>query len=130
VTVKKRTRFEPFDGFKLSFDIDFDHPAMDQDRRHSEIDSSSTSFVKRVGRGRTFGLLRDIETLRENGLAPGSSMVKAIGDLCLLGQGLIGACSGLLSGRELKKRLLKALIADQTAWEEVTFDRVERAPIS
>ena len=154
----KIARFEPFNGFKVSFGIDFDHPAMARGSRHSEIDFSSTSFVKEVSRARTFGFLRDIETLRDNGLALGGSMdnaivvddfrvlnedglryddefvkhkiLDAIGDLYLLGHSLIGAFSGYKSGHELNNRLLKALIAQPDAWEEVTFDDAEQAPIS
>ena len=154
----KIARFEPFNGFKVSFGIDFDHPAMSDDSRRSEIDFSSTSFVKEVSRARTFGFLREIETLRENGLALGGSMdnaivvddfrvlnedglrygdefvkhkiLDAIGDLYLLGHSLIGAFYGYKSGHELNNRLLKALIAQPDAWEEVTFAEAERAPIS
>jgi len=154
----KVARFEPFNGFKVSFGIDFDHPAMDEEGRNSVIDFSSTSFVKEVSRARTFGFLRDIEMLRENGLALGGSMdnaivvddfrvlnedglryqdefvrhkiLDAIGDLYLLGHSLIGAFSGYKSGHELNNRLLKALIEQPEAWEEVTFDDVEAAPIS
>jgi len=154
----KIARFEPFEGFKVSFGIDFDHPAMQDDLRRSVIDFSSTSFVKEVSRARTFGFLRDIEMLRENGLALGGSMdnaivvddfrvlnedglryddefvkhkiLDAIGDLYLLGHSLIGAFIGYKSGHELNNRLLKALIAQPEAWEEVTFDDAERAPIS
>lgn len=154
----KVARFEPFEGFKVSFGIDFDHPVMQEDVRRSVIDFSSTSFVKEVSRARTFGFLRDIEMLRENGLALGGSMdnaivvddfrvlnedglryddefvkhkiLDAIGDLYLLGHSLIGSFNGYKSGHELNNRLLKALIAQPDAWEEVTFDDAERAPIS
>lgn len=154
----KLARFEPFNGFKVSFGIDFDHPAMGHESRRSVIDFSSTSFVKEVSRARTFGFLRDIEMLRDNGLALGGSMdnaivvddfrvlnedglryddefvkhkiLDAIGDLYLLGHSLIGAFSGYKSGHELNNRLLKALIAQPDAWEEVTFDDAEQAPIS
>ena len=154
----KVARFEPFKGFKVSFGIDFDHPAMTEERRRSVIDFSSTSFVKEVSRARTFGFLRDIEMLRDHGLALGGSMdnaivvddfrvlnedglryedefvkhkiLDAIGDLYLLGHSLIGAFSGYKSGHELNNRLLKALITQPDAWEEVTFDDAEQAPIS
>jgi UDP-3-O-[3-hydroxymyristoyl] N-acetylglucosamine deacetylase len=154
----KVARFEPFNGFKVSFGIDFDHPAMEESGRNSIIDFSSTSFVKEVSRARTFGFLRDIEMLRENGLALGGSMdnaivvddfrvlnedglryqdefvrhkiLDAIGDLYLLGHSLIGAFSGYKSGHELNNRLLKALIAQPETWEEVTFDDADAAPIS
>ena len=154
----KVARFEPFNGFKVSFGIDFEHPAMTEERRRSVIDFSSTSFVKEVSRARTFGFLRDIEMLRDHGLALGGSMdnaivvddfrvlnedglryedefvkhkiLDAIGDLYLLGHSLIGAFSGYKSGHELNNRLLKALITQPDAWEEVTFDDAEQAPIS
>ncbi|HOP18126.1 MAG: UDP-3-O-acyl-N-acetylglucosamine deacetylase [Chromatiaceae bacterium] len=154
----KIARFEPFSGFKVSFGIDFDHPAMSEESRRSVIDFSSTSFVKEVSRARTFGFLRDIEMLRENGLALGGSMdnaivvddfrvlnedglryedefvkhkiLDAIGDLYLLGHSLIGAFSGYKSGHELNNRLLKTLITQPETWEEVTFEDAERAPIS
>jgi UDP-3-O-[3-hydroxymyristoyl] N-acetylglucosamine deacetylase len=154
----KIARFEPFNGFKVSFGIDFEHPAMSEDRRSSEIDFSSTSFVKEVSRARTFGFLRDIEMLRENGLALGGSMdnaivvddfrvlnedglryedefvkhkiLDAIGDLYLLGHSLIGAFRGYKSGHALNNRLLKTLMAQPDAWEEVTFEDAEPAPIS
>jgi len=154
----KIARFEPFNGFKVSFGIDFDHPAMSDERGRSVIDFSSTSFVKEVSRARTFGFLRDIEMLRENGLALGGSMdnaivvddfrvlnedglryedefvkhkiLDAIGDLYLLGHSLIGAFSGYKSGHELNNRLLKALITQPEAWEEVTFEDADKVPIS
>ncbi len=155
---EKFARFEPFDGFKVSFGIDFDHPAMSDGSRRSVIDFSSTSFVKEVSRARTFGFLRDIEMLRENGLALGGSMdnaivvddfrvlnedglryedefvkhkvLDAIGDLYLLGHSLIGAFSGYKSGHALNNRLLNALIAQPDAWEEVIFEDAAKAPIS
>jgi len=155
----KVARFEPFDGFKVKFSIDFDHPAMEGDLCQSEIDFSSTSFVKEVSRARTFGFLRDIEKLRESGLALGGSMenaivvddyrvlnedglryedefvkhkiLDAIGDLYLLGRSLIGAFSGHKSGHALNNRLLNALMERPQAWELVTFeDEGEAVPIS
>ncbi len=154
----KLARFEPFEGFKVRFAIDFDHPAIDGRACEAEMDFSSTSFVKEVSRARTFGFLRDIETLRENGLALGGSMenaivvddfrvlnedglryqdefvkhkiLDAIGDLYLLGHSLIGAFTGYKSGHALNNRLLKALMARQDAWEEVTFENEDAAPIS
>lgn len=154
----KVARFEPFDGFKVQFAIDFDHPAMEGDGKHSVIDFSSTSFVKEVSRARTFGFLRDIEMLRDKGLALGGSMenaivvddfrvlnedglryedefvkhkiLDAIGDLYLLGRSLIGAFSGYKSGHALNNQLLKALMAREGAWEQVTFEDGDAAPIS
>ncbi|OOZ41843.1 UDP-3-O-[3-hydroxymyristoyl] N-acetylglucosamine deacetylase [Solemya pervernicosa gill symbiont] len=154
----KWAAFEPFEGFKVSFSIDFDHPLFHEENQQALIDFSTTSFVKEVSRARTFGFMRDIEQLRERKLALGGSqdnaivvddfrvlnedglryedefvkhkILDAIGDLYLLGRSLIGAFSGHKSGHELNNTLLKALMADESAWEEVTFEDVECAPIS
>jgi len=154
----KWAQFEPFEGFKIAFAIDFDHPAFSARTQTATIDFSSTSFVKEVSRARTFGFLRDIEMLRQQNLALGGSLenavvvddyrvlnedglryedefvkhkiLDAIGDLYLLGHSLIGSFSGMKSGHALNNRLLRALMADQTAWEEVTFDDPAKAPIS
>ena len=154
----KRASFEPFDGFKVSFSIHFDHPLFTSRAQSATVDFSSTSFVKEVSRARTFGFLKDIEMLRQHNLALGGSMdnavvvddyrvlneeglryedefvkhkiLDAIGDLYLLGHSLIGAFSGHKSGHALNNKLLRALVADRTAWEEVTFDEPSRVPIS
>jgi UDP-3-O-[3-hydroxymyristoyl] N-acetylglucosamine deacetylase len=154
----KRAMFEPFDGFKVSFGIEFDHPAFRDRVQSATVDFSSTSFVKEVSRARTFGFLRDIEMLRTRKLALGGSMdnaivvddyrilnedglryedefvkhkiLDAIGDLYLLGHSLIGAFSGYKSGHALNNRLLKELMARPDAWEEVTFGEGDAAPIS
>jgi len=154
----KRAAFEPFDGFKVSFGIEFDHPAFHERPRFASIDFSSTSFVKEVSRARTFGFLRDLEYLRDRQLALGGSLdnavvvddyrvlnedglryedefvkhkiLDAIGDLYLLGHSLIGAFQGHKSGHALNNELLRALLADKTAWEEVTFEDESQAPIS
>ncbi|NNG12006.1 MAG: UDP-3-O-acyl-N-acetylglucosamine deacetylase [Halobacteria archaeon] len=154
----KVARFEPFDGFKVGFTIEFDHPVFKTDTQHSEIDFSTTSFVKEVSRARTFGFMREIEQLRARKLALGGSLdnaivlddyrvlnedglryrdefvkhkiLDAIGDLYLLGHSLIGAFNGYKSGHALNNRLLRALMEDKSAWEEVTFKDVGAAPIS
>lgn len=154
----KWARFDPFEGFKVSFGIEFDHPAFDADTQSASVDFSTTSFVKEVSRARTFGFMRDIEFLRANNLARGGSMdnavvlddyrvlnadglrydnefvrhkiLDAIGDLYLLGCGLIGSFTGFKSGHGLNNKLLRALMADRGAWEEVTFPDMEEAPIS
>jgi len=154
----KWASFEPFDGFKVGFSIDFDHPAFRERAQTASVDFSSTSFVKEVSRARTFGFLRDLEMLRQHQLALGGSMdnaivvddyrvlnedglryedefvkhkiLDAIGDLYLLGHSLIGAFTGHKSGHALNNRLLKQLISQRDAWEEVTFDESERVPIS
>ena len=161
VTVRdgdKWARFEPFDGFKVGFSIDFNHPMFTKRTSTSEIDFSTTSFVKEVSRARTFGFMRDIEYLRERNLALGGSMdnaivlddyrvlnedglryedefvkhkiLDAIGDLYLLGHSLIGAFYGYKSGHELNNKLLRTLLADAAAWEEVSFEDEALAPIS
>jgi len=154
----KWASFEPFDGFKVSFTIDFDHPVFKDRLQEACIDFSSTSFVKEVSRARTFGFMRDIEYLRSKNLALGGSMdnaivvddyrvlnedglryddefvkhkvLDAIGDLYLLGNSLIGAFKGHKSGHGLNNALLRELIAQEDAWEVATFDSFEDAPIS
>ncbi len=154
----KWARFEPFDGFKVSFDIEFDHPVFKDHTQRAVMDFSTTSFVKEVSRARTFGFLRDLELLRERRLVLGGRLdnavvvddyrilnedglryedefvkhkiLDAIGDLYLLGASLIGAFSAHKSGHALNNRLLTALLADREAWEIVTFEGAERAPIS
>jgi len=155
----KWARFDPFDGFKVSFSIDFNHPVFQGAPSTAEIDFSTTSFVKEVSRARTFGFMSDLEKLRAQNLALGGSMdnaivvdeyrvlnedglryedefvkhkiLDAIGDLYLLGHSLIGAFSGFRSGHALNNNLIKTLIADESAWEEVTFEDEEAvSPIS
>ena len=154
----KVARFEPFDGFKVGFTIEFDHPVFKSDIQHSEIDFSATSFVKEVSRARTFGFMSEIEQLHERELALGGSIDNAvvmddyrvlnedglryrdefvkhkildvIGDLYLLGHGLIGAFSGYKSGHELNNKLLRTLVADESAWERITFDDVSDVPMT
>lgn len=154
----KEATFVPFNGFKVSFTIEFDHPVFKGRTQTATVDFSSTSFVKEVARARTFGFMRDIEFLRSQNLALGGSvdnaivvddfrilnedglryedefvkhkMLDAIGDLYLLGHSLIGEFVGYKSGHELNNQLLRKLLQDRDAWELVTFDDVENAPIS
>jgi len=154
----KWARFEPFDGFKVDFAIEFDHPLFKRAAKRAEVDFSTTSFVREVSRARTFGFMRDIEMLRERNLALGGSLdnaivvdeyrvlnedglryedefvkhkiLDAIGDLYLLGRSLVGAFRGHKSGHALNNRLLQELLADVDAWEEVTFEDPAEAPIS
>ena len=155
----KWASFEPFEGFKVGFSIEFNHPIISKRTSRAEIDFSTTSFVKEVSRARTFGFMRDIEMLREHNLALGGSMdnavvlddyrvlnedglryedefvkhkiLDAIGDLYLLGHSLIGAYYAHKSGHELNNKLLRTLMADATAWEEVVYqDDPATAPIS
>ena len=154
----KWVKLEPYEGFKVSFDIDFKHPAIQGRSQSSEIDFSSTSFVREVSRARTFGFMNQIEQLRENNLALGGSLnnaivmdeyrilnedglryedefvkhkiLDAIGDLYLLGRSLIGAFSGHKAGHALNNKILHELLADKSAWEEVIFEDEKLAPIS
>jgi UDP-3-O-[3-hydroxymyristoyl] N-acetylglucosamine deacetylase len=149
--------FEPYDGFKVTFTIDFDHPAFSEDMQSASIDFSSTSFVKEVSRARTFGFMRDIEALRKRRLALGGSMdnaivvdnyrilnedglryadefvkhkiLDAIGDLYLLGHSLIGSFEGYKSGHGLNNQLLRNLLNQADAWESVTFEDEGALPI-
>ena len=154
----KWARFDPFDGFKVNFEIEFNHPIFKKHSRTASIDFSTTSFLKEVSRARTFGFMRDIEALRARNLTLGGTMdnaivlddfrilnedglryedefvkhkiLDAIGDLYLLGHSLIGEFSGYKSGHELNNTLLRKLLADREAWEEVTFADVSDAPIT
>ena len=154
----KWARFDPYDGFRVSFKIDFNHPVFRSHQSFASVDFSTTSYLKEIARARTFGFMRDIEMLRERNLVLGGSMdnavvlddyrvlnedglryedefvkhkvLDAIGDLYLLGHGLIGAFSGYKSGHELNNLLLRTLLEQPAAWEEVTFDDSETMPVS
>ncbi len=154
----KVAEFLPFDGFKVSFSIDFDHPVFQDRIAKAEVDFSSTSFVKEVSRARTFGFMSDFEYLRSKGLAKGGSVdnaivvdqyrilnedglryedefvkhkiLDAIGDLYLLGNSLIGEFRAHKSGHALNNKLLRELIAQEDAWEVVTFKDTTASPIS
>ena len=154
----KWAQLTPFDGFKVNFEISFNHPVFNKLTRDASIDFSSTSFLKEVSRARTFCFLRDVETLRASNLTLGGSMdnaivlddyrilnedglryanefvihkiLDAIGDVYLLGHSLIGEYSAFKSGHDLNNRLLRALRADESAWDEVTYTDPAKAPIS
>lgn len=154
----KSATFVPFNGFKVGFSIDFDHPVFKNRNQDACIDFSSTSFVKEVSRARTFGFMRDIERLRAMNLALGGSVdnaivvdeykvlnedglryddefvkhkiLDAIGDLYLLGNSLIGEFKGYKSGHDLNNKLLRKLIKETDAWEVQTYEDASTAPIS
>lgn len=154
----KTASFLPFDGFKVSFSIDFDHPVFRDRTAFASVDFSSTSFVKEVSRARTFGFMHEFEYLRSKGLAKGGSLdnavvvdeyrilnedglryedefvkhkiLDAIGDLYLLGNSLIGEFKAHKSGHALNNMSLRQLIQQQDAWEVVTFEDDTTAPIS
>ena len=166
IRIKKRLRvedgdkwvqIEPYDGFRVSFGIDFAHPAIQGSKQEAVIDFSSTSFVKEISRARTFGFIEDLDALRNVGLAQGGSLdnavvmdayrilnedglryedefvkhkvLDAVGDLYLLGP-LLGAFSAHKSGHALNNRLLRQLIADTKAWEAVNFEDESELPIA
>jgi UDP-3-0-acyl N-acetylglucosamine deacetylase len=155
----KTASFRPFDGFKVSFAIDFDHPVFRDRSLRASVDFSSTSFVKEVARARTFGFMHEIEYLRSKGLAKGGSVnnavvidkyrvlneeglryedefvkhkvLDAIGDLYLLGYSLIGEFDAFKSGHGLNNKSIRELMQQKDAWEMVTFESEEEtAPIS
>jgi len=154
----KWARFEPYEGFRVNFEIEFDHPIFKRRLQRASMNFSTTSFLKEISRARTFGFMRDLETLRAHNLALGGTLqnaivlddvgvvnedglryedefvkhkiLDAIGDLYLLGHSLVGEFSGHKSGHDLNNRLLRALLADPQAWEEVVFDSADEAPIS
>lgn len=153
----KWASFEPFDGFKVTFTIDFDHPLFKSHTKTATLDFSSLSYVKEVSRARTFGFMADFEKLQAMNLARGASLdnaiaiddfrvlnedglryenefvkhkiLDAVGDLYLLGSSLVGAFSGYKSGHALNNKLLRHLLVDKNAWEFVTFAE-KKAPIS
>ena len=167
IRVKKRMRvedgdkwaqFDPFDGFKVNFEIEFNHPIFKRRAQKASMDFSTTSFLKEVSRARTFGFMRDLEMMRARSLALGGNLdnaivlddfrvlnedglryedefvkhkiLDAIGDLYLLGHSLIGEFTGHKSGHKLNNQLLRKLIADASTWEAVTFEKPSDAPIA
>jgi UDP-3-O-[3-hydroxymyristoyl] N-acetylglucosamine deacetylase len=153
----KVARFEPHQGFRIGFTVQFDHPAIPHSLSRAEVDFSTTSYVKEVSRARTFGFMRDLEFMRERNLGLGGSMdnaivldefrvlnedglryadefvrhkiLDAVGDLYLAGRPIIGAFEGFKSGHALNNKLVRALLAERTAWDEVTFDDPAAAPL-
>lgn len=152
----KWVRFEPYNGYKLDFTINFPHPVFANTKQQVTVDLGENSYIKEVSRSRTFGFMHEVEYMRSQGLALGGNLdnaivmdefrvlnpdglrsddefvkhkvLDAIGDLYLLGHPLIGAFSGYKSGHALNNALLRALLAEEYAWEFVTFDKNEEAP--
>lgn len=152
----KWARFEPYEGFRMDFSIDFNHPVMQKAAQRVSIDFATTSYVKDIARARTFGFMQEVEYLRTQGLGLGGSLdnaivvdefnvlnpdglryddefvkhkaLDAIGDLYLLGHPLLGAFSAHKSGHALNNRLARELLGQPDAWDLVTFDRIEEAP--
>ncbi len=167
IRIKKRVRVEdgdkwaelrPFNGFKVNFEVFFNHPVFNKISQNASIDFSSTSFLKEISRARTFCFLRDVEALRERNLTLGGSMdnaivlddyrilnedglrysnefvihkiLDAIGDMYLLGHTLIGEYSAYKSGHGLNNKLLRELLEQESAWEETIFEDSRKSPIS
>lgn len=154
----KWARLTPYNGFKINFEIDFDHPVLRKHRQTASLDFSTTAFLKEISRARTFGFLRDLETLRERDLTLGGSLdnaivmdeyrvlnedglrfrdefvrhkiLDAVGDLYLLGCCLIGEFNGFKSGHHLNNCLLRALLNDRDSFEEVVFEDRRRSPVA
>lgn len=152
----KWVRFDPYNGYKLTFTINFAHPVFANTRQHVTVDLDEHSYIRDISRARTFGFMQDVENMRAQGLALGGSLdnaivmdeyrvlnadglrfedefvkhkvLDAIGDLYLLGHSVIGAFSGFKSGHALNNALLRELLADENAWEFVTFDDAASAP--
>jgi UDP-3-O-[3-hydroxymyristoyl] N-acetylglucosamine deacetylase len=152
----KWVKFEPYHGFKMDFTIDFAHPVFENSGQNVKIDFADNSYIKEISRARTFGFMHEVEYLRANGLARGGSLdnaivldeyrilntdglryedefakhkvLDAIGDLYMLGHPILGAFTAYKSGHALNNALLRALLADASAWEYATFEKIEEAP--
>jgi UDP-3-O-[3-hydroxymyristoyl] N-acetylglucosamine deacetylase len=149
-------RLEPFEGYKLSFEIEFHHPAVDQTGQRVSFDMGSGNYKREIARARTFGFSKDVDMMRARGLGLGGSMdnvivvdeskvlnaeglryddefvkhkiLDAIGDMHVLGKPLLASYTAFRGGHALNNRLLRKLLADREAWEVVTFDDPRDAP--
>jgi len=155
---EKFAEFKPYNGYRLSFQIEFEHPMIQNKLTEFTFDFSTLNFLDQISRARTFGFLKEIETLRANNLALGGSLdnaivlddyrilnqdglrfddelvrhkiLDAIGDLYLMGHILVGEFNGFKSGHELNNKLIRKLYADETAWEQVQESEITDIPIS
>lgn len=153
----KWVTFEPYHGFKMDFTIDFAHPVFENSSSNVKIDFADNSYISEISRARTFGFMHEVEYLRANGLARGGSLdnaivldefrvlntdglryedefakhkvLDAIGDLYMLGHPLLGSYTAYKSGHGLNNQLIRALVADASAWEYVAFDDLNEAPV-
>lgn len=154
----KWAEIAPYDGFKIDFTIDFNHPAIDASSQRYQLEFSSEEFIRQISRARTFGFIRDIEYLQSQGLGLGGSldcaivvddyrvlnedglrfedefvrhkMLDTIGDLYMSGHNMIGAVTAYKSGHALNNQLLQTLLDDTSAWEFVTFNDEESVPVA
>ena len=153
----KIARFEPYDGFRLGFTVEFSHPAIPASQSRAVVEFSTENYIREVSRARTFGFMRDLEFMRERNLGLGGSMdnaivldefrvlnddglrytdefvrhkiLDAVGDLYLAGRPILGAYEGFKSGHALNNKLVRALLAEQSAWDIVTYQRDENVPV-
>ncbi|WP_300175383.1 UDP-3-O-acyl-N-acetylglucosamine deacetylase [uncultured Aliivibrio sp.] len=167
IRIKKPVRIEdgdkwaeirPYNGFRLDFTIDFNHPAIESDDQKLVFDFSSQSFIKDISRARTFGFMRDIEYLQSQNLCLGGSfdcaivlddyrilnedglrfanefvthkVLDAVGDLYMCGHSILGEISAYKSGHALNNQLLRAVLADQEAWEWTTIEDEKESPVA
>ncbi|ROU07490.1 UDP-3-O-acyl-N-acetylglucosamine deacetylase [Lysobacter enzymogenes] len=154
----KIARFEPFDGFRLGFTVVFDHPAIPASQSRAQVEFSTQNYIREVSRARTFGFMRDLEYMRERNLGLGGSMdnaivldefrvlnddglryadefvrhkiLDAVGDLYLAGHAIIGAYEGYKSGHALNNKLVRALLAERSSWELVSYPETEEGPVA
>ena len=154
----KWARLVPYDGFRVKFEIDFDHPVLRKHRQTATLDFSTTAFLKEISRARTFGFLRDLETLRDQDLTLGGGLdnaivmdefrvlnedglrfrdefvrhkiLDAVGDLYLMGGCLVGEFNGFKSGHALNNKLLRALIEQPECYEEIVFNDEHVSPVA
>lgn len=152
----KIARFEPHEGFRLGFTVKFNHPAIPDSLSRVEVEFSTRAYIREISRARTFGFMRDLEYMRERNLGLGGSMdnaivldefrvlnedglryadefvrhkvLDAVGDLYLAGHAILGAYEGYKSGHALNNALVRALLADAEAWEEISFADAAQAP--
>jgi UDP-3-O-[3-hydroxymyristoyl] N-acetylglucosamine deacetylase len=153
----KWARLDPYEGYRLSFSIEFRHPVIERTTQAVTVDFAETSYLKEIARARTFGFMQEVEDLRDSGLALGGGLdnavvldeyrvlnsdglrfadefirhklLDAIGDLYLLGRPLLGAFSAHKSGHALNNRLLRAALSEEAALETVVFERAEETPV-
>ncbi|MFL2553678.1 MAG: UDP-3-O-acyl-N-acetylglucosamine deacetylase [Candidatus Rariloculaceae bacterium] len=154
----KWARLMPYDGFRVQFEIDFDHPVLRKHRQTATLDFSTTAFLKEISRARTFGFLRDLEMLRDQDLTLGGGLdnaivmdefrvlnedglrfrdefvrhkiLDAVGDLYLMGGCLVGEFNGFKSGHELNNKLLRELIEQPECYEEIVFNDANVSPVA
>ncbi len=167
IRIKKPVRFEdgdkwaelvPYNGFRMDFEIEFNHPAIAAEQQRLQFDFSSQSFVRDISRARTFGFMKDIEYLQSQNLCLGGSfdcaivldeyrilnedglrfanefvthkVLDAVGDLYMSGHPVIGEFRAYKSGHGLNNSLLRKVLADQEAWEWTTFEEQDGSPVA